>query len=113
ASIYLLDSGGRVAFYALWGASPALTKAIDDLLERGGLGGPVGRGIDRVPHLGAAIVAGQGGPARGGVQSMVDLELGFPGALFLMSIGRLARPVLAPLLVRTTPLPRRTRGLIL
>ena len=44
---------------------------------------------------------------------MVDLELGFPGALFLMSIGRLARPVLAPLLVRTTPLPRRTRGLIL
>ena len=82
-------------------------------MERNGIDGPAGKGIDRVPHLGAAIVAGQGGPARGGVQSLVDLELGFPGALLLMTVGRLARPLLAPLLVRTTPLPRRTRVVIL
>ena len=44
---------------------------------------------------------------------MVDLELGFPGALLLMTVGRLARPILAPLLVRTTPLPRSARVVIL
>ena len=66
-----------------------------------------------MPPLGAAIVAGHAGPLRGGVQSLVDLELGFPGAPVLISVGRLARPLLAPLLVRTTPLPRRTRAVIL
>ena len=44
---------------------------------------------------------------------MVDRRLGFPGALLLMTVGRLARPILAPLLVRTTPLPRSTRVVIL
>lgn len=103
ASIYLLDAHGRVAFYAMWGQAPALTGAIEQLLARGGVGAPVGGGIDGSPHLGAAIVAGQGGPARGGLMSFVDLELGFPGAPFLMLLGRLARPVLAPLVQRTTP----------
>lgn len=79
ASIYLLDSRGRVSYYALWGQSPPLTDAIDRLLlapeetitsDR--------RTVDRVPHLGAAIVAGQRGPLRGGLRSIIDLELGFP-----------------------------------
>jgi hypothetical protein len=100
ASIYLLDAKGRVWFYSMWGLAPPLTRALDELLADGGVVRPGSGGIDARPHLGAAIVAGQGGPARGGLRSFVDLELGFPGALLLMALGRLLRPILAPLLLR-------------
>jgi hypothetical protein len=40
---------------------------------------------------------------------LIDLELGFPGGNLLMAAGRLARPLLAPLALRTTPLPRTAR----
>ena len=109
AAVYLIDSEGTVAFCGTWGQAPPLRAAIDDLLARGGVGTPAGKGTDRRPHLAAAIVAGQRGPIRGGRQSLIDLELGFPGAMLLMSIGRIGRPVLAPLALRTTPIPTRTR----
>ena len=113
AAVYLIDKRGTVAFCGTWGQAPALRRAIDELLARGGAGAPAGKGTDRRPHLAAAIVAGQGGPIRGGRQALVDLELGFPGAMILMTIGRAARPVLAPLALRTTPLPNRTRAALL
>ncbi len=113
AGVYLIDSRGSVAFCGTWGQSPALRHAIDDLLARAGVGAPAGKGVDRRPHLAAAIVAGQSGPKRGGRQALIDLELGFPGAMILMTIGRAARPVLAPLALRTTPLPGRTRAALL
>ena len=109
AAIYLIDANGRVAFCGAWGQSSALTGAIDELLACGGRGVPAGRAVDPLPHLGGAFVAGQGGPLRGGIQSLVDLELGFPGALLLMTLGRLGRPVLAPLVLRIDPLPARTK----
>jgi thiol-disulfide isomerase/thioredoxin len=109
AALYLLDVDGRVAFYSMWGPAPRLRAAIEELLAAGGRTGPTGMGIDALPHLGAAIVAGQGGPRRGGLRSFVDLELGFPGGLCLMAVGRVGRRVLAPLFVRTTPLPRSLR----
>ena len=109
AAVYLIDAEGTVAFCGTWGQAPPLRAAIDDLLARGGVGTPAGKGTDRRPHLAAAIVAGQRGPIRGGRQSLIDLELGFPGAMLLMSIGRIGRPVLAPLALRTTPIPTRTR----
>ncbi|MGD9703912.1 MAG: TlpA family protein disulfide reductase [Acidimicrobiia bacterium] len=109
ASIYLLDSSGRVAFYALWGQAPPLTAAIERLLAVPEGSAPTdGHAVDRVPHLGGAIVAGQRGPLRGGLQSILDLELGFPGAIVLMTGGWLLRPILAPLVQRTTPIPRST-----
>lgn len=110
AAVYLIDSRGDVAFCGTWGQAPALRHAIDDLLAHGGSGAPAGRGTDRRPHLAAAIVAGQRGPMRGGRQALFDLELGFPGAIVLMTVGRLARPALAPLALRTTPLPRAARA---
>jgi hypothetical protein len=113
APIYLIDREGRVAFYGMWGPAPPLRQAIDDLQARGGTGTPAGRGIDRVPHLAAAIAFGQGGPARGGLRALIDLELGFPGALAMMSMGWLARPLLAPIVLRTTPLPAATRAALL
>jgi AhpC/TSA family protein len=110
AAVYLIDRFGRVAFCGTWGQSPALRQAIDDLLADGGTRTPAGRVSDRRPHLAGAIVAGQRGPLRGGYRALVDLELGFPGAMALMTAGRLTRPLLAPLAVRTTPLPAGARA---
>jgi hypothetical protein len=109
AGVYLIDAEGIVAFCGTWGQSPELRQAIDELLIRDGRGAPVGKGIDRRPHLAAAIVAGQRGPVRGGRRALLDLELGFPGAMALMLVGRIFRPLLTPLAVRTTPLPGRAR----
>ena len=109
AAAYLIDAEGTVAFCGTWGQAPALRAAIDDLLARDGVGAPAGKGTDRRPHLAAAFVAGQRGSIRGGRRSLLDLELGFPGAMLLMGVGRLARPALAPLALRTTPLPARAR----
>jgi AhpC/TSA family len=111
AAAYLIDSNGRVAFCGTWGQSPALRQAIDDLLARGGAGAPAGKGTDRRPHLAGAIVAGRRGPARGGRQSLIDLELGFPGANILMLVGAALRPLLTPLALRTTPIiPKAPAG---
>lgn len=93
ASAYLLDGDGRVAHYTMWGPTPALAAVIEDLLQ-GDRAAAAGRdNIDAVPHLAAAIVLGQGGPARGGRRSFLDLELGFPGAMLLMGVGRVIRPL--------------------
>jgi hypothetical protein len=113
AAVHLIDAEGTVAFCGTWGQAPALRAAIDDLLGRGSVSAPAGKGADRRPHLAAAIVAGQRGPIRGGRRSLVDLELGFPGAMLLMGIGKVARPVLAPLALRTTPIPRSARVAVL
>lgn len=114
AAVYLIDGRGMVAFCGTWGQSPALRAAIDDLLAHDPTRSRsrAGKAVDRRPHLAAAIVAGQRGPFRGGRQSLIDLELGFPGAMALMIIGRVARPVLAPLALRTTPVPNAVRALL-
>ena len=113
AGVYLIDSHGNIAFCGTWGQAPALRHALDDLLARRGGGTPAGRGTDRRPHLFPAIVAGRGGPARGGRQALIDLELGFPGANILMIIGSALRPLLAPLALRTTPIPPKARAALL
>jgi hypothetical protein len=83
AAVYLIDSRGIVSFCGVWGQSPALRVAIDDLLARDGTGSPAGKGTDRRPHLAAAIVAGQRGPVRGGRQALVDGVLGAATAIGL------------------------------
>ena len=113
AAVYLIDSRGTIVFCGTWGQSPALRHAIDELLAGDDHPSSAARALDRRPHLAAAIVAGQRGPIRGGRQSLIDLELGFPGAMALMLIGRAARPVLAPLALRTTPVPNPVRAALL
>lgn len=112
ASVYLIDAEGRVAFYQMWALALPLVEAIEDLLARGGTGTPAGQGLDRVPHLGAAFVAGRSGPARGGRTALLDLEIGFPCANLLMAGGHLGRPFLGPLVLRTTPLPVPVRAAV-
>lgn len=113
AAVYLIDGHGTIVFCGTWGHSPALRLAIDEILADDSAGSTVGKSVDRRPHLAAAIVAGQRGPIRGGRQSLIDLELGFPGAMGLMLVGRAARPVLAPLALRTTPVPNAVRAALL
>jgi AhpC/TSA family len=113
AAVYLIDRLGVIRFCGTWGQSPALREAFDALIAGDHSCAQARKGTDRRPHLAAAIVAGQRGPIRGGRRALIDLELGFPGAMILMTIGRLARPALAPLAVRTTPVPTFARAALL
>jgi hypothetical protein len=103
---YLLDADGRVAFYSMWTHAPTLRRAIDELLAQGGTGAPVAGGIDRSPHVATAIAAGWHALTRGGRRAVIDLELAAPTSAALIYLGHLVRPALAPLALRSAPLPR-------
>lgn len=102
---YLIDAEGVVAFYNLWTHPPTLKLAIDELLARGGHGGPVMGGMDRTPHILASFVAGWHAVRRGGKRGLLDYGVSVPGSTLMMYLGHLARPVLAPVALRATPLP--------
>jgi len=103
--VYLIDATGRVAFYNMWAHAPSVKIALDELLARGGDSGPVAGGIDRTPHMAASFVNGWGGLRRGGWRGVLDFELATPGAATLTFFGHLAKPLLAPLALRASPLP--------
>ena len=102
--VYLIDAAGRVALYGMWTNATKLRQAIDELLAQGGRGVVAG-GIDRVPHIVASFVDGWRGLSRGGIGAVLDYELGVPGSGTLTLLGNLGKPLLAPLTLRTTPLP--------
>ncbi len=104
-SFYLIDAAGMVAFYGMWAHAPTLKQALDELLDRGGQGGPVASGIDHTPHLVASFVNGWHGVSRGGRRALLDYEVSVPGGATLTFLGNLARPLLAPLTLRAAPLP--------
>ena len=107
--VYLIDADGRVAFYGIWTHVPTLQQAIEALLAQGGRGVPGNGGIDHVLHLFASFVGGWRALRRGGVRALVEYELGTPPAATLTFLGHLAKPVLAPLALRATPLPIAAR----
>lgn len=107
--VYLIDAEGRVAFYGMWTHVPTLQQALEALLAQGGRGVPEAGGIDHVPHLFASFVGGWRALRRGGVRAMVEYELGTPPAATLTFLGYIAKPVLAPLALRATPLPGAAR----
>lgn len=109
APSYLIDVTGRVAFYGMWTSAPRLKQAIDELLARGGDGPTVAGGVDRAPHLFAALVNGWRALKRGCARAVLDYELAIPGAATLTFLGHVARPLLAPLALRATPLPAAVR----
>ena len=105
---YLIDSHGRVAFYNMWTNAPSLYQAIAALLAQGGHG-VVNGGWDRHPHVGAAMTDGWRGLQRGLPQSFFDMELATPGSASGAWLGHQLRPVLAPLTLRSEPLPEPVR----
>lgn len=102
---YLIDADGRVAFYNLWTHAPTLHQAITALMRRGGLGVVTG-GVDRRPHVWPALTDGWKGLRRGLPQSFIELEMAAPLTASSTWLGYQLRPLLAPLTLRPTPLPR-------
>jgi hypothetical protein len=101
---YLIDADGRVAFYNLWTSAPALYEAIEELLDRGGLG-VVRGGYTRWIDPGPMTTDGWRGLRRGLPQSVTDLMWAAPGSPLLPWLGYQVRPLLAPLTLRAKPLP--------
>ncbi len=102
---FLIDAEGKVAFYCMWTHAPALKRAFDELLARGGTGAPVAGGIDRMPHMLASIVDGHRGPARGGKRAVRELDTAGLGIGTLSRLANKAKPVLGPIALRAEPLP--------
>lgn len=69
----------------------------------------VAGGVDRVPHLFASFVDGYRGPARAGHFAVAEYNIGGFGAGWLSWLGYHAKPLLAPLALRVTPLPLAVR----
>lgn len=112
--IYLIDTGGRVAFYNMFAYAPAMHEALEELFAQGSRG-MVRGGIDRVPHLLAPMVFGWPGLRRGLMQSVTDLMVATPGSPIIVWLAYQVRALFAPIALRATPLPapfRAVQGLI-
>jgi hypothetical protein len=105
---YLIDRDGRVAFYNMWTHAPTLHRAIEALFVQGGRGVTLG-GVDRRPHLLAAVANGWRGIERGLPDSYTDLEKAAPGTGAAIWIGSKAAPLLAPVALRSEPVPLPAR----
>jgi hypothetical protein len=92
----------------MWTHAPTLHRAIVALVRQGGSGVVLG-GIDRTPHMLAAMTDGWKGIRRGLPQSFIELEFAFPGVATGTWLGHQFRPLLAPLTLRSTPLPTPAR----
>lgn len=101
--VFLIDADGLISFYGMWTHVPTLHVAIEALLANGGRG--VSGGLDRRPHLLASFVDGYRGPRRGGRRAVLEYDLGAMGAGTMSFAGYMAKPVLGPLALRSTPLP--------
>jgi hypothetical protein len=105
---FLIDAEGRVAFVNALTHAPTLHRAIETLIVQGSLG-VVDSGWDRVPRLGPTLTDGWKGLRRGLPQSLIDIELAGPGSGIGSWLGHQLRPALAPLTLRSTPLPAAIR----
>ncbi|MDQ3548972.1 MAG: hypothetical protein M3439_09150 [Chloroflexota bacterium] len=109
---YIIDADGRVAFYLHWTNAPSLHDALTELRERGWRG-VVHGGVEKAPHVGAAMTDGWRGLQRGLPQSAIDMELATPGSAAGAWLGHQLRPVLAPVTLRSRPLPPAAKVAIL
>ena len=108
----LVDVDGTIAFYNAITHAPTLDRALSRLFRQQGRGVVLG-GTDRKPHLLATIVGGWPALKRGLPQSAVDLETAFPTTALLPFVGDKLRPLVSPVALRATPLPRPKRSTIL
>jgi len=100
---YIIDIDGRVAFYNHWNNAPSLHLALEALRAQG-WHGIVRGGVERTPHIGAAMTDGWRGLRRGSPQSLIDMELATPGSTVAAWFGYQIRPLIAPLTLKSRPL---------
>lgn len=105
ANVVLIDAAGRIAFEQKWPHVPTLHQALDELLARASATDPVQGGVQRRPHMLAAMANGWHALARGGPHAVRDLALIAPPVVLGLQLGRVARPLLAPVALRHRPLP--------
>lgn len=105
---YLIGADGRVSYYVQWSYMPALHEAIKQLLTQGG-SGVVREGINSGLHFHPALTAGWPGLELGLPQSLIDMELAWPGTAAGTWVGYQLRPLLSPLTQRARPLPRAVK----
>ncbi len=111
--IYLIGTDGRVSYYNMWTHAPTVHDALEHLMAQNGRGVVRGAGVDRFPHMGAAMTDGWRGLRRGLPQSFVDMETAVPTQAASTWLGYQLRPLLAPLTLRSQPLPAPVKaGLI-
>jgi hypothetical protein len=79
------------------------------VLAAGGSGVVLG-GWDRRPHLLPAMADGWKAIRRGLPQSAIDLEAALPGLASAPFVGYQLKPLLAPVALRSTPLPAAARA---
>ena len=101
---YLIDADGRVAFYNMWTHAPTLHEALEELQQQGWRGEVKG-GVHQTPHLLPSMTDGWKGLRRGWPQSFIELETSMPGMASGPWLGYQLRPLLAPLTLRSKPLP--------
>lgn len=101
-SAYLVDTGGRIAFYALWLHVPTLHTAITALFDQNGVGVVKG-GVDKLPHFLAPLTHGWPAIFRGFPQSYRDLERAVPLMGRVMQNAYRARAVLGRFTQRSKP----------
>lgn len=101
---YLIDADGRVAFYNMWTHAPTLHEALEELFVQNGRGVVKG-GTHRFPHAASTFANGWPGLRKGWPRSAVEAELSLPGAATGAWLGYQIRPLLAPLALRSRPLP--------
>lgn len=101
---YLIDADGRVAFYSMWTHAPTLHTAIEELMKLDGRGVVMG-GVHKMPHIAASMTDGWRGLRRGLPRSLIELELSAPTVATMTYAGHLAKPLLAPITLRSRPLP--------
>ncbi|MBA2502830.1 MAG: hypothetical protein H0V27_08120 [Pyrinomonadaceae bacterium] len=105
---YIIDAEGRVAFYSLWTHAPTLHTSLE-MLRTQGWRGVVNGGVDKRPHVAAAMTDGWKGLRRGLPQSLIDIETAAPTTGVGTWLGFQLRPLIAPLTLRAKPLPASAR----
>lgn len=101
---FLIDKNGRIAFINGFTHVPTLNEAIKKLMDQDGVC-VVNNGIDKFPHILAALVNGWPAIARGLPKSAIDLDSAFPGLSSKFSFFYNLKPKLDQIALRAEPFP--------
>jgi hypothetical protein len=102
--LFLIDREGRVAFRSEFAHAPSLYEALQKLRAQDWRG-VVPEGMDKTVHMFGATAYGWRGPRRGGRVALNDLIKGAPPLAANLWMGKMMRPLLAPIAGRSRPLP--------
>jgi hypothetical protein len=101
---FLIDKYGRIAFINGFTHVPTLNQAIKKLMDQDGVC-VVNNGVDKFPHILAALVNGWPAIERGLPKSAIDLDIAVPGLSNKLKLFYSFKPKLDSIALRTDPFP--------